>query len=61
MAPQRADVHGITALLAAAWEGHTETVKQLLALGADKSGKAPDGNGYAEQDDLKSEIKDLLS
>uniref|UniRef100_A0A914XED6 Myotrophin n=1 Tax=Plectus sambesii TaxID=2011161 RepID=A0A914XED6_9BILA len=53
------DSHGITALLAAIWEGHTESVKLLLSRGARRDVKAPDGSSYAECAD-KAEIKVLL-
>ncbi|XP_072047596.1 myotrophin-like [Amphiura filiformis] len=54
------DKHGISVILAAIWEGHTECVKFLLSKGASKSGKAPDGSGYldcAEKDDIKALLK----
>jgi len=53
------DKHGITALLAAIWEGHTECVRLLLANGASKNGTAPDGTNYIDSAE-KSEIKELL-
>lgn len=67
-------MHGITALLAAIWEGHTAAVEYLLSAvglgcgpgtqlmdeqGADKSLKAPDGASYASCAE-KDEIKKLL-
>lgn len=54
------DKHGISPLLAAIWEGHTECVKFLLEKGADKNGTAPDGTSYAEAAE-KQEIKALLA
>jgi len=54
------DKHGITALLAAVWEGHTDCVKLLLNSGADRTGKAPDGTSYTESTE-KSEIRALLA
>ncbi|XP_073824776.1 myotrophin homolog isoform X2 [Musca autumnalis] len=53
------DKHGITPLLAAIWEGHTECVKLLLEKGADKNGETPDGKSYAEAAE-KEEIRKLL-
>ncbi|XP_055329076.1 myotrophin-like [Paramacrobiotus metropolitanus] len=53
------DKHGISALLAAIWEGHTECVKLLLQKGAKPDGKSPDGTKYIDCAD-KKEIKDLL-
>ncbi|KAG7157709.1 myotrophin-like [Homarus americanus] len=53
------DKHGITALLAAIWEGHTQCVKVLLEAGADKNGTAPDGTSYLDAAE-KDEIKELL-
>jgi len=58
-ATDTADKHGITPLLAAIFEGHTQCVKILLNAGCDKSGKAPDGRTYLEVAE-KSEIKQLL-
>ncbi|CAG2181300.1 unnamed protein product, partial [Oppiella nova] len=37
------DKHGISPLLAAVWEGHTECVRLLIASGANKTGQTPDG------------------
>lgn len=53
------DKHGISALLAAIWEGHTECVKLMLASGADKTGRTPDGQSYFDAAE-KPEIKSLL-
>ncbi|XP_053200962.1 myotrophin-like [Panonychus citri] len=53
------DKHGITALLAAIWEGHTDCVKLLLDSGADTKLKTPDGKSYLEVAD-KAEVKSLL-
>ncbi|XP_055375467.1 myotrophin [Condylostylus longicornis] len=53
------DKHGITALLAAIWEGHTECVRLLLANGAVKEGTTPDGTNYIDAAE-KDEIKELL-
>lgn len=53
------DKHGISALLAAIWEGHTECVKLLIESGADTQGTTPDGKSYIEVAD-KEEIKNLL-
>jgi len=55
-----ADKHGITPLLAAVFEGHTNCVKILLEAGCDTNGKAPDGRSYLEVAE-KNEIKALLS
>ncbi|XP_078272587.1 myotrophin [Rhinoraja longicauda] len=53
------DVYGITALLSAINEEHLECVKLLVAKGADKRGKTPDGISYMEV--AKSpEIRELL-
>ncbi|CAH1380423.1 hypothetical protein MTP99_004435 [Tenebrio molitor] len=54
------DKHGITAILAAIWEGHKDCVKILLANGASKNGVAPDGKSYVESAD-NNEIRQLLS
>ncbi|KAK3611879.1 hypothetical protein CHS0354_021315 [Potamilus streckersoni] len=54
------DKHGITPILAAVWEGHTESVKLLLEKGAKKNGKAPDGSSYidcADSDEIKALLK----
>jgi len=53
------DKHGISALLAAIWEGHTECVRLMIDSGADKSGRTPDGKTYFEVAE-KPEIKSLL-
>ena len=50
---------GITALLAAIWEGHTECVRLMIQNGADKNGKTPDGKPYLDVAD-KPEIIQLL-
>lgn len=50
------DKHGITPLLAAIWENHTDAVKLLLTRGANKNGVSPDGQNYidcADTDDMK--------
>lgn len=57
---QAKDKHGITPLLAAIWEGHTECVSILLRGGADKNGSAPDGTAYKDAAE-KDEIKVLIS
>lgn len=54
------DKHGISVLLAAIWEGHTECVKLILESGADKNGKTPQGESYIEAAE-KTEIKKLLT
>ncbi|XP_044260647.1 myotrophin-like [Tribolium madens] len=54
------DKHGITAILAAIWEGHKDCVKLLLANGASKNGVAPDGKTYLECAE-NNEIRQLLS
>ncbi|CAM1307958.1 Uncharacterised protein g4722 [Pycnogonum litorale] len=53
------DRHGITALLAAIYEGHTDCVKILLKKGASKEELAPDGSTYFDAAE-KIEIKQLL-
>lgn len=53
------DKYGITPLLSAIFEGHTNCVRMLLKKGADKSGKSPDGASYIDCAE-KQEIKDLL-
>nr|XP_018670263.1 myotrophin-like [Ciona intestinalis] len=48
--------NGITPLLAAIWEGHSDAVRLLLKHGADKNLKSPGGNSYADEapnDDIK--------
>jgi len=57
--PNKKDQHGITALLAAIWEGHTDCVKLLLSKGALKNGCSPDGTSYVDAAE-KEEIKELL-
>ncbi|XP_023025056.1 myotrophin isoform X1 [Leptinotarsa decemlineata] len=54
------DKFGITALLAAIWEGHKDCVKLLLEKGARKDGVAPDGKTYLESAE-NNEIRQLLS
>ncbi|KAL4708972.1 hypothetical protein ACJJTC_005833 [Scirpophaga incertulas] len=58
--PNMVDKHGISVILAAIWEGHTDCVKTLLNHGASKNGKTPDGVPYLEAAE-KEEIKELLS
>jgi ankyrin repeat protein len=53
------DKHGISALLAAIWEGHTDCVRLMLEKGADRGGKTPDGKTYLEAAE-KDEIRKLL-
>jgi len=53
------DKHGITAILAAIWEGHKDCVKLLLEKGASKDGVAPDGKSYLESAE-NNEIRQLL-
>ncbi|UYV76398.1 hypothetical protein LAZ67_14000288 [Cordylochernes scorpioides] len=53
------DKYGITALLAAIWEGHTKCVKLMIEKGAKKTGLTPDGTSYIDSTD-KEEIKELL-
>ncbi|XP_058793336.1 myotrophin-like [Phymastichus coffea] len=53
------DKHGITVLLAAIWEGHTNCVKLLLEKGVKTDGKTPDGASYLDAAE-KDEIKELL-
>jgi len=51
------DKYGITPLLSAIYEGHTDCVKLLLSKGAKKVGKAPDGSSYldcAEKEDIRA-------
>lgn len=60
LALQVKDKHGITPLLAAIWEGHTECVSILLRGGAEKTGTAPDGTSYLDAAE-KDEIKALLA
>lgn len=54
------DKHGITAILAAIWEGHKDCVKLLLEKGAKKDGVAPDGKAYIECAE-NNEIKQMLA
>lgn len=56
---QARDKHGITTLLAAIWEGHTNCVKLLLEKGARPNGVTPDGTSYLDAAE-KEEIKELL-
>lgn len=56
---QATDKHGISALLAAIWEGHTNCVKLLLDQGAKSCGQTPDGVSYLDAAE-KDEIKELL-
>ncbi|CAL4135591.1 unnamed protein product [Meganyctiphanes norvegica] len=53
------DKHGISPLLAAIWEGHTNCVQLLLEAGASKTDVAPDGTSYLDAAE-KEEIKALL-
>ncbi|GAB1608494.1 myotrophin-like [Argonauta hians] len=56
----KADKHGITALLAATWEGHTDCVRYLVSMGANKQITAPDGRSIFEcapTDEIKSLLK----
>lgn len=58
--PEAKDKHGISVLLAAVWEGHTNCVKFLIEKGCSKTGTAPDGTSYldsAEKDEIKSLLK----
>uniref|UniRef100_A0A915I1Z9 Myotrophin n=1 Tax=Romanomermis culicivorax TaxID=13658 RepID=A0A915I1Z9_ROMCU len=54
------DNHGLTALLTAVYEGHTETVKLLLNKGAKKDVVSPDGRSCAECAE-KPDIRALLT
>ncbi|EDV26079.1 Myotrophin [Trichoplax sp. H2] len=54
------DKHGISPLLAAIWEGHTNCVKLLIDRGADKNAKAPSGNSYIQEAESQ-EIRQLLA
>ncbi|OQR66847.1 myotrophin-like [Tropilaelaps mercedesae] len=55
------DKYGITPVLAAIWEGHTESVDLLLSGGASITDKkTPDGQSYLEAAE-KPEIRALLS
>ncbi|KAG7257531.1 hypothetical protein CRUP_008162 [Coryphaenoides rupestris] len=54
------DKHGLTPLLSAIYEGHLSCVRILLAKGADKDWKGPDGLNAleaAESDDIKALLK----
>ncbi|XP_078494906.1 myotrophin-like [Ciona intestinalis] len=51
--------NGITPLLAAIWEGHSDAVSLLLRHGADKNMKTPDGSSYADEAQSE-ELKMLL-
>ncbi|KAH7952803.1 hypothetical protein HPB49_001345 [Dermacentor silvarum] len=53
------DKYGISALLAAIWEGHTACVKLMVEKGASKDGRTPEGQTYLEAAE-KQEIRDLL-
>jgi len=53
------DKHGISAILAAIWEGHTDCVKLMLSKGASKTGSTPDGTSYLDAAE-KPEMKQLL-
>merc|ERR1712110_57919 len=53
------DKHGITVILAAIYEGHTDCVKFLIQKGCPKDGLTPDGQKYIDAAE-KSEIKALL-
>lgn len=53
------DKYGISALLAAIWEGHTACVKLMVEKGACKEGHTPEGQTYLEAAE-KQEIRDLL-
>lgn len=53
------DNYGITPLLAATYEGHTEAVKMLLEAKADPSIKGPDGSTAKEAAE-KDEIRKLF-
>ncbi|XP_037070692.1 myotrophin-like [Pollicipes pollicipes] len=53
------DKHGISVILAAIWEGHTDCVKLMLKKGASKTGSTPDGTSYLDAAE-KAEIKELL-
>ena len=55
----KADVHGITPLLAAIYENHVEAARTLIKNGAKKDGTCPDGSSYLDAAS-SSEMKDLL-
>jgi ankyrin repeat protein len=54
------DRYGITPLLSAIYEGHTDCVRLLVLKGASKTETAPDGSSYidcAESDEIKELLK----
>lgn len=54
------DAFGITPLLAAVYEGHTEAVQVLVKAKADVNAKGPDGMSAleaAEKDEVKAILK----
>ncbi|KAK2187015.1 hypothetical protein NP493_180g01024 [Ridgeia piscesae] len=54
------DRYGISPLLSAIYEGHTECVKILLQKGANKTVTAPDGSSLidcAEKEEIKALLK----
>ncbi|OTF82670.1 myotrophin-like protein [Euroglyphus maynei] len=53
------DKHGISALLAAIWEGHIECCRLLISNGAKIDGRTPDGISYIDAAE-NVEIKRLL-
>ncbi|KAH7638901.1 hypothetical protein DERF_006341 [Dermatophagoides farinae] len=53
------DKHGISALLAAIWEGHIECCRLLISNGAKIDGRTPDGMSYIDAAE-NAEIKSLL-
>ncbi|XP_027198121.1 myotrophin-like isoform X2 [Dermatophagoides pteronyssinus] len=53
------DRHGISALLAAIWEGHIECCRLLISNGAKIDGRTPDGKSYVDAAE-NVEIKRLL-
>lgn len=53
------DKYGISALLAAIWEGHASCVKLMLEKGARKEGSTPDGISYIDAAE-SAEIKEML-
>ncbi|KAK7895539.1 hypothetical protein WMY93_020864 [Mugilogobius chulae] len=53
------DKHGITPLLAACYEEHVSCVKILLAEGADKTLKGPDGKNAFESAESET-LRELL-
>ena len=56
---QSLDKHGISALLAAIWEGHIECCRLLISNGAKIDGRTPDGMSYIDAAE-NAEIKSLL-